>query len=213
MVSLHRLLAATLVAVTIACGGGSSPTTPASPAPSATPAPAPTPTPNAFAAACGTPLPAINDLYGFAVKVQLEPSKNKKILNASPIVKNPDYCQAVDQPGQLCRTRIETNPERVPCDHYLSGISDENRPGPTWYQEVDGKRLRCGGLGLPGDAPDCSLKEENQYLLDVRQPGKYIACAGKGSNGSCGVCVLAEGSFGEIHRSPAGLCGLSGTLD
>ena len=211
MVSMRRVLAVLLVTATAACGGGSSPLTPAPPSPA--PTPVPTPTPNAFAAACGTPLPAINDLYGFAIKVQLEPSKFKKILNASPIVKNPAYCEAVDQAGQLCRTRIETNPERVPCDHYLSGISDEGRPGPTWYQEVDGKRRRCGGLTLPGDAPNCSLKEENQYLLDVSAPGKYIACAGTGSNGSCGVCVLADDSFGVIHRSPAGLCGLSGTIE
>jgi hypothetical protein len=178
-----------------------------------TPTPAPTATPNAFAAACGTPLPALNDLYGFAIKVQLEPSRFKKVLNASPIVKNAAYCEAVNQPGQLCRTRIEDNPERVPCDHYMSGMSDEGRPGPIWYEEVNGKRVRCGGLGLPGDAPHCGLKAENQYLLDVSGPGKYIACAGVGSNGSCGVCVLAEDSFGVIHNSPAGLCGLSGTLD
>lgn len=209
---MRQLLAVALIAGTIACGGGPSPTTPVA-APPATVAPAPTPTPNAFAAACGTPLPAINDLYGFAVKVQLEPSKAKKVLNASPLVKNSDYCQAVDQPGQQCRTRIETNPERVPCDHYMSGMSDEGRPGPTWYQEVNGKRLRCGGLNLPGDAPNCGLKPENQYLLDVSAPGKYIACAGTGSNGSCGVCVLADDSFDEIHRSPAGLCGLAGDLN
>jgi hypothetical protein len=73
---------------------------------------------------------------------------------------------------------------------------------------VDGKLVRCGGLTLAGDAPNCTLKPENQYLLDVRAPGKYVACAGKGSNGSCGVCILAGDSFGVIHRTPAGLCGL-----
>ena len=212
MNGLQRFLALALVTALAACGG-SSPMTPAPPATTPAATPSPTATPNAFAAACGTPLPAINDLYGFAVKVQLEPSKFKKVLNASPIVRNADYCASVGQPGQLCRTRVETDEQRVPCDHYLSGISDEDRPGPTWYQEVDGKRLRCGGLNLPGDAPHCGLKPENQYLLDVSRPGKYIACAGKGSNGSCGVCVLAADSFDEIHRSPAGLCGLSGTID
>ena len=212
MNTLRRLLCVSLVGAMAGCGGGSSPTT-SGPTSTPTPVPSPVATPNAFAAACGTPLPAINDLYGFAVKVQLEPSKFKKVLNASPIVRNAEYCAAVGQPGTLCRTRFEDNEQRVPCDHYLSGISDEDRPGPTWYQEVDGKRLRCGGLNLPGDAPHCGLKPENQYLLDVSRPGKYIACAGKGSNGSCGVCVLGPDSFDEIHRSPAGLCGLSGTLN
>jgi hypothetical protein len=202
----RRCLALALMAALAGCGGTSPvPTTPnASP----TPAPAPTPTPNAYAAACGVPLPALSDLYGYGVKVQLEPTRNKKVLNASPLVRNSEYCQAIGQPGAFCRTRNELDPQRAPCDHYVSGMSDEGRPGPTWYQEVDDKLVRCGGLSLPGDAPDCSLKPENQYLLDVRAAGKYVACAGDGSNKSCGVCILAPSSFGVIHRSPAGLCGL-----
>ncbi len=206
---MRRLLSLALIATLAACGGSSStPVTPGSPGP-VVPTPAPTPTPNPFIAACGTPLPNISDMYGFAVKVQLEPSLAKKVLNASPIVRNASYCSSVGQPGLLCRTRIETNPERVPCDHFMSGMSDEGRPGPTWYQDVDGKRLRCGGLGLPGDAPNCTLKAENQYLLDVRSPGVYVACTGIGANGTCGVCVLENDSFDRIHRSPAGLCGLN----
>lgn len=209
---MRRPCALLLLAGTLACGGSSStPNSPASPGPTAAPTPVPTATPNPFAAACGVPLPSLGDLYGFAVKVQLEPTINKKVLNASPIVKNAAYCLAVGQPGELCRTRIETNPERVPCDHYMSGMSDENRPGPTWYQVVNGQRLRCPGLSKPGDAPSCNLKEENQYLLDVRAPGQYVACAGVGSNGSCGECVLAPNAFDKIHQTPAGLCGL--TLD
>ena len=82
------------------------------------------------------PLPALADIYGYGVKVQLEPTRNKKILNASPLVRNADYCQAIGQPGAFCRTRHELDPQRVPCDHYISGMSDENRPGPTWYEEV-----------------------------------------------------------------------------
>jgi hypothetical protein len=203
-----RLLALFLCALLGACGGGGgtsggNPTSPATP----TPAPISTPTPNPYAAACGSPLPALADMYGYGVKVQLEPTKNKKVLNASPLVRNADYCQAVGQPGTFCRTRFETDPTRVPCDHYVSGMSDEGRPGPIWYEDVDGRLVRCGGMSLPGAAPDCSLKPENQYLLDVRAPGKYVACGGAGSNGSCGVCILAEDSFGVIHRTPAGLCG------
>ena len=196
------LLLATLAA---SCGG--SPPGNRGPTVVPTPTPAPTPTPNPFAAACGTPLPPLSDLYGFGVKVQLEPTKNKKVLNASPLVRNAEYCAAIGQPGSFCRTRFETDPQRVPCDHYVSGMSDEGRAGPTWYEEVDGKLVRCGGLTLPGAAPNCTLKPENQYLLDVRAAGKYVACGGQGSNGSCGVCILAEGTFGIIHRTPAGLCG------
>ena len=202
---MRRYLAYPLLVALAACGGGSTP--PTAPNPTPTPLPAPTATPNPFAAACGVPLPPLGDMYGYGVKVQLEPTRNKKVLNASPLVRNAEYCQAIGQPGAFCRTRNELSPERPPCDHYISGMSDENRPGPTWYEEVDGKLVRCGGLSLPGDAPNCTLKEENQYLLDVRAAGKYVACAGKGSNGSCGVCILAESSFGVIHRSPAGLCG------
>jgi hypothetical protein len=202
----YRLLTGLLLgALAVSCGGGGSsnggPTTPA------TPTPAPTPTPNAFAAACGTPLPALADMYGYGVKVQLEPTRNKKVLNASPLVRNADYCTAVGQPGAFCRTRFETDPQRAPCDHYVSGMSDEGRPGPIWYEEVNGRLVRCGGLSLAGAAPNCTLKAENQYLLDVRAPGKYVACGGAGSNGSCGVCILAPDSFGVIHRTPAGLCG------
>jgi hypothetical protein len=195
-----------------ACGGGS--TAPNdTPTPTPAPTPVPTATPNAFAQACGTPLPNLQDLYGFAVKVQLEPTLNKKVLNASPIVKNAAYCASVGQPGELCRTRFEDQAQRVPCDHYMSGMSDEGRPGPTWYQNVNGVRLRCGGLSKPGDAPNCTLKEENQYLLDVRAPGHYIACAGVGSNLSCGECVLAPNSFDRLHGNPAGLCGLTFTVN
>jgi hypothetical protein len=202
-----RISAFWLLLLGPACGGGSgtgTPTTPATPAP---PTPAPTPTPNPFAAACGTPLPVLGDMYGYGVKVQLEPTRNKKVLNASPLVRNAQYCTAVGQPGAFCRTRFETDPQREPCDHYVSGMSDEGRPGPTWYEEVNGQLVRCGGLRLAGAAPNCTLKEENQYLLDVRAPGKYVACGGAGSNGSCGVCILAPGTFGVIHRTPAGLCG------
>jgi hypothetical protein len=191
-----------------ACGGGSNTVTP----PGTTPVtqPSPTPTPNPFAAACGVPLPSFADSYGFGVKVQLEPSRRLKVINASPQVRNESYCAAAGIGGLVCNTRFEHLPERVPCDHYLSGLSETGRPGPNWFQEIDGRRLRCGGLGVPAEAPDCALKDSNQYLLDVSGPGKFVACGGTGSPGTCGSCTLDDSVFGVIHASPAGLCRLSG---
>jgi len=191
------------------CGGSSS-STPTTPIAAATATPAPTPTPNPFAAACGSPLPEIGDLYGFGIKVQLEPSIRKKVLNANPYVRNVSYCRAVGLGGNFCETRLETDPGRVACDNYMTGISDEGGVGPTWYQEINGKRLRCGGGKLPGDAPNCGLKPENQYLLDVSAPGKYVACGGTGSNGTCGVCILEAEDYDTppeaIGSRRPGLC-------
>ena len=206
---ISRSFASLLVLALAACGGGnsSSPGTPvAGGTPPPTPAPTPTPVANAFAAACGTPLPAFKDSYGYGIKVQLEPSKLRKVLNASPQVRNEEYCRQTGLFGQFCNTRLETNPERVPCDHYLSGISDTGMPGPNWYQQVDGKLLKCPGDSTPGDAPGCHLKAENQYLLDIRQGGVYKACGGTGSPGTCGVCVIDDSTFGTTHQSTGGLC-------
>ena len=195
--------------LTNACGG-STPTEPPPPAATASPAPPPTPTPNPHAAACGSPLPKLEEMYGFSVKVQLEPTLRKKILNASPFVRNAEYCAQVGLGGNFCETRIETQPTRVACDHYMSGISDEGGPGPNWFEMVDGKRVRCG-TGMPGESTACYLKPENQYLLDVYLPGKYIACGGKGSNGTCGVCILYDEEYDPPNpggtRRP-GLCHL-----
>jgi len=196
------------------CGGSGTPPTVVNMTPTPTPTAEPTATPNPFAAACGQPLPNIADMYGFGIKVQLEPSVRRKILNANPLVRNTEYCSLVGFGGRFCETRFETNSGRVSCDHYLSGISDEGGPGPTWYQVVNGQRLRCPGPSSPGDAPHCQLKAENQYLLDVYQPGKYVACGGKGSNGSCGVCVLEEADYetpaDAIGSRRPGLCILEG---
>ena len=167
-----------LILTIVACGGGSTPTAPATPPPTA--APAPTPSVNPFAAACGVPLPAFADSYGFGVKVQLEPS----------IASREDF----------------DSPQRVACDNYLSGMSDQGMPGPNWFQDVDdrGTLVKCGAPNTT-----CELKPENAYLLDVYAPGSYVACGGKGSPGTCGVCVLAPSTWGVIHRNPSGLCGLS----
>jgi hypothetical protein len=205
---LRRFFALVLIVGVPACGGGSgAPSTPSTPVP--TPTPAPAPTVNPFAAACGSPLPAFEDAYGFGVKVQTEPTPFKKVLNASPLVRNSAYCQAAGfGPFTFCNTRPESSAEREPCDHYFSGVSDTGRMGPNWFQDVNGRLLRCGGFGVPDEAPSCSLNSTNQYLLDVFGPGTYVACSGKGGPPStnCGGCALDESVFGKIHGSPAGLC-------
>jgi hypothetical protein len=205
---MNRFVLGVFVLGLVGCGGGATVTTP--PATQPPIPPTPTPTPNPFAAACGTPLPPFANSNGYGIKVQLEPSKRLKILNASPQIRSADYCAAAGIGGVICNTRLEDQPQRVPCDHYLSGMSETGRPGPNWFQEIDGRRLRCGGFGVPFEAPDCALKDTNQYLLDVSGPGKYVACGGTGSPGTCGSCVLDENVFGVVHPSPAGLCRLSG---
>lgn len=209
---MRRLLVVGLIAVLPACGGSDSPAPAGNPNQPAqpTPAPAPTPTPNAFAAACGSPLPSFTDSYGFGTKVQLEPTRNKKVLNTQPQVRNAQYCASVGIPGLICNTRREDDPARVPCDHYMSGISETGRPGPNWFQEVNGRLLKCGGVGgVPAEAPDCQLKEENQYLLDVTAGGQFVACGGAGSPGTCGGCLLDQSLFGRFNPTTAGLCQVS----
>src|SRR5262249_31544171 len=136
----YRALALPCVMLLAGCGGSSTPAHPTpAPAPTPAPTPVPTPTPNAYAVACGTPLPNPDDMYGFAIKVQVDASKFKKVLNASPIVRNGEYCLAAGQPGSTCHTRNEENPERVPCDYYMSGIAQTGNPGPDWYEVVNGR--------------------------------------------------------------------------
>ena len=191
--TLTAAVVATL-AVVIACSQKETPTEP-EPVATAAPTQAPTATPDPYAAACGSPLPLREEMYGFGIKVQLEPTPRKKILNANPLIRNASYCASVGFGGNFCETRIETMPSRVACDHYITGIADTGGPGPNWYQKVNGQLLRCPGENISGDAPSCRLKPENQYLLDVYEPGYYIACGGKGSNGSCGECILLEEEY------------------
>lgn len=198
---MRHCFAVALFVVLAGCGGGGSsqPATPSTPPP--TPAPIPTPTPNPFAAACGVPLPPFEFAYGMGIKVQLEPTRGKKILNTNPAIRNADYCQAAGSPGfTICNTRREGHPEREACDHYLTGISDQGRPGPNWFQEINGQLVKCGAGGT-----SCELKPENQYLLDIYAVGKYVACGGKGSPGQCGDCIIStmERSTGSL----GGLCG------
>ena len=207
---MRRFVAVGLLAFS-ACGGGdaSGPTPPSAPTPAA-PTPAPTPTPNPFAVACGTPLPSFADSYGFGTKVQLEPTRNRKVLNTQPQIRNAAYCASVGIPGLICNTRREDNPQRVPCDHYMSGISLTGRPGPDWFQEVNGVLLKCGGVGgVPMEAPDCRLKEDNQYLLDVTAGGQFVACGGVGAPQTCGGCLLDQALFGRFNPTTAGQCKVS----
>jgi len=198
---MRLALIVVLAAGTAACGGGSAgpPAAPGTPAP---PVPSPTPTPNPFAASCGQPLPAFADAYGYGIKVQLEPTNNKKVLNASPAVRNLDYCQAAGFPNTLiCNTRKEDDPTRVPCDHYLSGMSNQGVPGPNWFQDFgDFPNEQFVPCDSPGTT--CHLKPENQYLLDITEVGRYVACSP--ATGTCGDCVIVtmEKSTGSL----GGLC-------
>jgi hypothetical protein len=210
---MRRFLALGLLVILPACGGSDSsgPANPNQPPPATpTPAPAPTPTPNPFAAACGSPLPSFADSYGFGTKVQLQPTRNRMVLNTQPQIRNQQYCTSVGIPGLICNTRREDDPSRVPCDHYMSGISLTGRPGPDWFQEINGQLLKCGGVaGVPMEAPDCRLKEENQYLLDVTAGGQFVACGGVGAPSTCGGCLLDQSLFGQFNPTTAGLCEIS----
>jgi hypothetical protein len=196
----HALIVVMVLGIA-ACGGGSAapPAAPGTPPPAV---PSPTPSADPFATACGTPLPAFEDAYGYGIKVQLEPSNNKKVLNASPAVRDIDYCQAAGFPNTLiCNTRKEDSPQRVPCDHYLSGMSNQGVPGPNWFQDFgdfpNEEFVKCGDPGTT-----CSLKPENQYLLDINEVGRYVACSP--ATGTCGDCVIVtmEKSTGSL----GGLC-------
>jgi hypothetical protein len=203
---MRRASALLLILVLPACGGGDA-GSPAPPTVVPTPTPAPTATPNPFAAACGAPLPSFDDSYGFGTKVQLQPTRNRMVLNTQPQIRNAAYCASVGIPGVICNTRREDDPSRVPCDHYMSGISDTGRPGPNWFEEVNGQLVRCGGVGgVPDEAPHCRLKEENQYLLDVTAGGLYVACGGRGAPQTCGGCNLDDDLFGRFQPTTAGLC-------
>ena len=205
---MRRLLLLALILGMAACGGGSSATGgPGSPPPVPVPVPSPTVTPNPYAEACGTPLPPPEFAYGFGIKVQLEPTRNKKILNGSPSIRNLAYCEAAGFSNTLiCNTRKEDNPQRVPCDHYFSGMSDQGRPGPNWFQDFgypggSERLVKCGD-------PDttCRLKPEDQYLLDIHEVGRYVACAGVGGAGAgtCGDCIIL--TMEQSGGSLGGLC-------
>jgi hypothetical protein len=199
---MRHVLIVVLALGIAACGGGGSAGPPAAPGTPPPPAPSPTPSANPFAAACGQPLPSYADAYGYGIKVQLEPTKNKKILNASPAVRNLDYCLAAGFVNTLiCNTRKEDDPTRVPCDHYMSGMSDQGVPGPNWYQDMGNfpaeQLVKCG---TPGTT--CSLKPENQYLLDINEVGRYVACST--ATGTCGDCVIE--TMQQSTGSLGGLC-------
>ena len=146
---LHRFLSFALISGIAACGGGTAPTAPATPAPAPTPTPMPTPTPNPYATACGVPLPSFDDSYGYGIKVQLEPTLNKKILNASPILKNPTYCNAAGLTGfTICNTRTLRQLPFRDLRHGTAG--PELVPGRR--TERHARALRRGRDGLQAEA-------------------------------------------------------------
>ena len=207
---MRTISASFLLLATLACGGGEqNPTTPQG-TPTPTPTPQPTPTPNPYAASCGSPLPPHDKAYGYHVKVHSEPSRNRKVLNASPLIRDDAYCTSIGVPGGTCQTRFEDDPRRAACDHYLSGMSEAGRPGPDWYEEANGQRHRCATPTRPnGESPNCSVREENQYLLNIHAAGKYIACQGAGTSRTCGVCIVRDSDWGLMRSNPAGVCKLS----
>ena len=69
--------------------------------------------------------------------------------------------------GLTCNTRFEDNPERVPCDHYMSGISLTSRPGPNWFKEVSG---HAPALRRPGrHGRDGLLQPEGHQPVPARR--------------------------------------------
>jgi len=147
----------------------------------------------------------MEDAYGFSIGV-LRDGDRVKILNASPLVRNAEYCAQVGLPGPFCKTRPEDHPQRAACDHYMSGISLTGRPGPNWAELVDGQWLNCGGFaGIPEEAPSCGLKDSDQYLLNVAGPGTFSACGGEGGMDVCGACVLDPWVF-DPNRVDRAFC-------
>jgi hypothetical protein len=197
---LHKTIAAVSLVAVVSCGGGSTPTTPATPPPTPTTTLAPAPTPDPALASCN-PLPKKEWMAGFAIKVQPGlGTRNRVVLNASPLVANADYCVSVGLvPGgsahNTCETREETDPQRAACDRYLAGTAkDTGRKGPTWYWN--------GALCAGGDASQsgCSNTADNQFLAYAYgTQGRWEACGGTGSNESCGVCLL-DGGTGRCRR-------------
>jgi hypothetical protein len=96
-------------------------------------------------------------------------------------------------------------PERVPCDHYLSGISDTGQLGPNWFEDVhdNGQLVRCGEVGT-----HCKLKPQDPYLIDVLAPAPTSRAAAGAHRGPALGCVLKDDTWGVIHKNPSGLCRL-----
>lgn len=180
-------LCATIAAVFVHCGGGSSPTTNPTPRPpvAATPTPAPTLAP----LSCDpTPPP----LYGVKVNVHINQGY-RKTLDSKPQVVNLDgYCQRVGVPGKdFCFTRVEDDPQRADCDRMAMGVADDSqRYGPQWYYEG----LPCAG---GGDQPGCNNHPDNQFLVIAKGAGVLEACASMDApvaQDRCGSCSVIESS-------------------
>jgi hypothetical protein len=94
-------------------------------------------------------------------------------LDSTALVGNLEYCTAVGFVDRdLCPVRLETSPERVPCETWRVGLAkDTGRPGPTWTHN--------GGY-CTGPESGCQNHPSNQYGLLVYKSGSYTVCANSG---------------------------------
>ena len=176
------------LALTVNCGGSSTPTTPPTVAPTATPTPIATPTPPG--AVCNpTPPP----LFGIHVKIHDDGDGFRRILDSRPEVSDvAGYCAAVGFPTSkgYCFTRDEGDPQATACDYLAVGKAlDTGRWGPTW----DYNDKPCTAVG--DSTPGCKNDQNNQFLLVAKGPGKFEACAAPGipiapDGSQCGWIVI-----------------------
>lgn len=178
---------------------GSSPVGPTpSPTPIPTAVPTPPPTPSPSTTDPSSPVycvPAPPPLYTFRIKVFADVGY-RKLLDATPQVKDKAYCTAVELPGDICVVRTEGDPMAVTCGNAVAGIaSDTRRYGPTWYK-ADRHPKDTGSFGKlcrpPTDTSDelgCRNHETNQFLVWAYGVGYYTGC---GANGACHTFFVEE---------------------
>jgi hypothetical protein len=154
-------------------------------------------------AACGTPLPPFEFAYGLESR-QLEPSNNKKILNASPAIRNLEHCAAAGFENTLiCNTRKEGTSSGHPATITSPASPSRGAWGRTGSRTPDPegpeRLVRCGETDTT-----CALKPEDQYLLDIYEVGRYVACGGVGGTSTCGDCIIL--TMARSGGSLGGLC-------
>jgi len=154
----------------IACGDGTTPSTPAGP-PVVTLVPAPTPTPKSsvqLPAGMVCPAPTPPPMLRMHVSLQAQEG-NRRRLDSKPLVPNTDgYCDKVGFGNwKFCDTRPEGSKDRVACDYLATGIAENGRWGPTWFW----------GNTDCGTTEECQNHPDNQFLAIGKAPGTYEACA------------------------------------
>ena len=120
---------------------------------------------------CGYPYPA--PIARMNCKLHLYGS-DVYTLDSTALVGDRTYCAQVGFPDRdLCPVRLETSPERVPCETWRVGKArDTGRPGPTWT---------IAGQYCTGPASGCDNHPTNQYALLVYKTGSYQVCANTGT--------------------------------